>query len=141
MTIKKLSQYHNLKKEIKQINDAINLLESTIIGASSLSNVKNAQTKKDSTTERIGLKIANLKEKLEKKTNLLIDEYEILEDYLEKVENAELRIIIRKRFLEEKTWYEIGKEINTDRSTPYYKLTKYLSKEFEEDDERKQNND
>ena len=44
----------------------------------------------------------------------------------ETVEDADIRIIIRKRFLDCKTWQQVGNEIITDRSTPYYRLKKYL---------------
>lgn len=126
MTIKELSKYHDLKVEIKQIEDNIQELETTIIGSSKITGMPTAHSTIGSPTERIGIKLASLKDKLEKKKDKLIDEYEKIEDFLSTVDDNEIRIIIRKRFLEGKTWQDVSKEIIADRSTPYYKLKRYL---------------
>lgn len=126
MTIKELSKYHDLKVEIQQIKENINELETTIIGSSKLTGMPTSNSSIGSPTERIGMKLASLKEKLEKKTDKLLDEFNKIEDFLSTVDDNEIRIIIRKRFLEGKTWQVVSKEIIADRSTPYYRLKRYL---------------
>lgn len=128
MTIKELSKFHNIKTEIKQLEDTVKELESTIIGASKITDIPNIKSINGSPTERIGIKLAQLKSKIESKKESLIDEAHKIEDFLTTVDEEEIRIIIRERFLNGKTWEVIGREFITDRSTPYYRLTKYLKK-------------
>ena len=128
MTIHDLSKYHNLKIEIKQIKDNIEKIETTIIGSSKIAGIPITSSSNNSNpTERIGMKLAKLKTTLENKTDKLLDELNKIEDFLNTVDDGEIRIIIRKRFIEGKTWKEVSKDIIADRSTPYYKLKKYLN--------------
>lgn len=126
MTIKELSKYHNMKIEIQQLKDNIEELETTIIGSSKITGLPMMLSVNSNPTERLGIKLAKLKTILENKKDKLLDELNKIEDFLNTVEDGEIRIIIRKRFLEGKTWKEISKDIISDRSTPYYKLKKYL---------------
>ena len=128
MTIHDLSKYHNLKIEIKQIKDNIEEIETTIIGSSKIAGIPITSSSNNSNpTEGIGMKLAKLKTTLENKTDKLLDELNKIEDFLNTVDDGEIRIIIRKRFIEGKTWKEVSKDIIADRSTPYYKLKKYLN--------------
>lgn len=128
MTINELSKYHNIKIEIKQLEDTVEELESTLIGSSKVTGMPSVVHSNSSPTERIGIKLAQLKDKLDKKKELLLDEAHKIEDFLETVDEEEIRIIIRERFLNGKTWDEISKIIITDRSTPYYRLKNYLKR-------------
>ena len=140
MTIKELSKYHSTKIEIQQLEDNITELETTIIGSSKITGMPITTTGNASNpTERIGRKLVKLKNKLESKKELLIDELNKIEDFLETVDDSEIRIIIRKRFLEGKSWKIVGKEIIADRSTPYYKLKKYLKDREDTDEKNKRN--
>lgn len=137
MTINELSKYHNVKIEIKQLEDTVKELETTIVGSSKITGMPLKVTGNSSPTERIGIKLAQLKLKIESKKESLIDEAHKIEDFLETVEESEIRIIIRKRFLEGKTWKEVSKDIIADRSTPYYRLKKYLNGRDVSDEDKK----
>ncbi len=126
MTIKELSKYHNIKIEIKQLEDTVEELETTVIGSSKITSIPTMTNSDSSSTERIGIKLAQLKSKIETKKETLIDEAHKIEDFLATVDEEEIRIIIRERFLNGKTWEEVAKKIIADRSTPYYKLKNYL---------------
>lgn len=127
MTIKELSKYNDLKNEIKQLEDNIKEIEATVIGSSKITDKPIVSTNnKDNPTERIAIKLLRLRKKLLHKKEKLIAYFNEIEDYLDTIEDGEIRIIIRKRFLEGKTWSVISKELVTDRSTPYYRLQKYL---------------
>lgn len=129
MTIKDLSKYHNIKLEIMQIEENIRDIEKTTIGSSKITGSSHGTGNKiDNPTERIGIKLAKLKNKLLRKSEKLLDEHNKIEDFLNKVDDSEIRIIIRKRFLEGKSWEKVGRETDSDRSTPYYKLKKYLER-------------
>lgn len=129
MTIKELSKYYNTKQEIIQIQESITEIESTIISSSKMTGMPISKNGNSNITERIGIKLINLKQSLSSKCEKLIDEYQKIEDYTDTVLDSEVRVIIRKRFLDGKTWNVIGDELSMDRSTPYYKLTKYLERE------------
>lgn len=126
MTIKELSKYHNLKIEILQLKERISELEATIINTSKITGMPFSGGKVSNPTERIGLKLVKLKNKLIIKVNNLIDKETEIEDFLESVDDEKVRIIIRKRFFDGKSWNEIGKELHFERTTPYYHLKKYL---------------
>ena len=126
MTIKELSKYYKIKKEIKQIENNIHEVEETVISASKITGMPFLKNNNNSPTEKIGIKLAKLKAKLLKKTEKLLDEANKIEEFIETVEDSDIRIIIQKRFLDCKTWQQVADEIMTDRSTPYYRLKKYL---------------
>lgn len=126
MTIKELSKYRDLKVEIPQLQDRITELEQTIVGSSKLTGMPSSGGTTSNPTERIGLKLVKLRTNLLKKMEELIDRETKIEDFLETVEDAKVRIIIRKRFFEGKSWNDIGRELSFERTTPYYHLKKYL---------------
>lgn len=134
MTIHELSKYHKIKNEMKQLEDSIRELEETVIGSSKITGMPlSISGVNSSPTERIGIKLATLKQKLTDKTEKLLDEAQKIEEYIETVDDADIRIIIRKRFLDCKTWQQVADEIHADRSTPYYRLKKYLKDNLKEE--------
>lgn len=142
MTIQELSKYHKIKAEIEQLETNIEELESTTIRSSKIIGmpISIGSINSSNPTERIGTKLAYLKTKLIAKRERLLDEATKIEDFLATVDDAEIRIIIRKRFFEGKTWNTVSKEIIADRSTPYYRLKKYLETRLVVDEENKKNN-
>lgn len=125
MTICELSKYHDTKLEIKQLEEVIKDLQNSVISSSKLTDAPRSHSI-DSSTEQMALKLIKLKEKLEKKKTLLLDSLDELERFLDTVDDIKVRLIVRKRFIEGKSWQEIGQEIYADRTTPYYKLQRYL---------------
>lgn len=126
MTIKELSKYHSIKIEVEQIKIQIKEVEETIIGSSKIKDVVTSTLTTSNPTEKVSLKMAKLRDKLISKQEELIDEAHKIEDYISTVDDEEVRIIVRERFLNCSTWEQIAKKLITDRSTPYYKLKNYL---------------
>ena len=138
MTLRELEKYNNIKMEISQIESNINEIETTTIGSFKLNDISISKSGSNSNpTERIAIKLATLREKLNFKKEKLIEAATEIEDFLEKVDDSEIRIIIRKRFLECKTWNEISKEIISERTTPYYKLKRFLNRGDNNDNKNK----
>lgn len=137
MTIKELSKYRDLKVEIPQLQDRITELEQTIVGASKMTGMPSSRGTKSNPTERIALKIVKLRTNLLKKMEELIDRETKIEEFLETVDDAKVRIIIRKRFFEGKSWNDIGRELSFERTTPYYHLKKYLKERGASDEKAK----
>ena len=126
MTIRELSKYYKIKQEIKQIETNIHELEETVISASKITGMPFFKKDNTSPTEKIAIKLAHLKSKLLIKTEKLLDEAQKIEKFLDTVEDPDISIIIRERFLHCKTWQQVADIIITDRTTPYYRLKKYL---------------
>ena len=128
MTIKELSSYYYIQKQIKQLQKKIEELENTTIESSNPSGMPRSNKIKKS-TEETAVKIATLKEKIEQKQLRLIEENIAIENYIDTVTEADIQTIIRMRFIECKKWKEIGDELNCDLSNGYYKLKNYLQKQ------------
>ena len=79
-----------------------------------------------SSVERFTEKLLSLKGKLESKRLEYIEERIKMEDFLATIEDSEISLIARMRFIDNRSWEYIGKEMNMDRTTVSKKLSKYL---------------
>lgn len=136
MTIKELSKYHSIKIEIEQLNANLKKLDNTSIGSQKLTGMPHGTGSTESIVESIIIKKSKLESILEKKKAKLLDEQLKIENFLETVEDSTVRIIIRARFIDGKNWHQIGKELNFERTTPYYHLKKYLKGRLEDEKEK-----
>jgi len=129
MTLKELSKYHDIKIELNDLENRIKELESTLVKATKYSDMKvDRSFSNTSPTEEIFIRINNLKEKYNDKQIKLFDELSKIEEYLDKVDNSSVRTIMRKRFIDLKTWEEVAAEMNYSNPVPYYKVKEYLNK-------------
>lgn len=129
MTLKELSRYHDLKIELNDLENRIKELESTLVKATKYSDIKvDRSFSNTSPTEEIFIRINNLKEKYNNKQIRLFDELTKIEEYLDKVDNSSVRTIMRKRFIDLKTWEEVAADMNYSNPVPYYKVKEYLNK-------------
>lgn len=129
MTLKELSKYHDIKIELNDLENRIKELESTLVKATKYSDMKvDRSFSNTSPTEEIFIRINNLKEKYNDKQIKLFDELSKIEEYLDKVDNSSVRTIMRKRFIDLKTWEEVAADMNYSNPVPYYKVKEYLNK-------------
>lgn len=121
MNEKDLSKYFWLKKEINDLENR--LLEfGDGISATSITNEIKGSPEHISIQE----KRAILVEKLFNARLSALEEYIKIESYIEKVDDVEIRQIMRYRFLDLLSWNEIGAEMLYDRTTISKKLRAYL---------------
>ena len=121
MSEKELSRYYWLKKEIKDLEDR--LIEfGAGISSPSLENEISVSGKHESIQERR----TELVEKLINARLSALEEYLRIESYIEKVEDSEIRQIMRYRFLDLFSWGKIGEEMNYERTTISKKLRNFL---------------
>lgn len=113
----------NLKEEIKGLAE---ISSTEITGMPHGSGTSNP-------TEQYFLKKEKLLERLNYKLERYIDERENIENRLENIEDAEVRMIARYRFIDNLKWEDIGKKMYRDRSVCYRKLNKYLDANFKEE--------
>lgn len=121
--MKNLNRLYWLKQEIKQIENQIK--ELTVLSATAMSGMPSSK-KASSPVERFVMRMESLKEKLAQKYEELSAETERIEEYIEGIEDVEVRLIARKRFIEHKEYQTIGDEMFIDRTTAYRKLKRYV---------------
>lgn len=124
--MKNLNRLYWLKKEIQQIENRIK--ELTVLSATAMSGMPSSK-KASSPVERFVMRMESLKEKLSQKYEELGAETERIEEYIEGIEDVEVRLIARKRFIEHKDYQTIGDEMFIDRTTAAKKLKRYLEGE------------
>ena len=115
-----------LKQEVKQIENQIR--ELTILSAFEMSGMPSGNTV-SSPVEQFYAKLDKLRTKLQKAKEKVVEEVERLENYIEGIEDDEIRGLARARYLECKTWEVIGDENHMDRRTASRKLEKYFGKD------------
>ena len=123
--MKKLNTLYWLKQEKAQIENQIK--ELTVLSAVSMSGMPKGSTV-SSPVERFNERLERLKEKLQRKCEEILTETERIESYIESIEDAEVRVIARKRFIENKTFQAIGDEMYIEKTTAYKKLKRYFER-------------
>ena len=127
--MKNLNKLYWLKKEVAQIENQIK--ELTILSAFEMSGMPSSKSV-SSPVERFYDRLDKLRTKLEKAKEMVTKEMESLESYIENIEDAEIRVLARARFLECKKWEEIANEMHMERTTASKKLKRYFGKEGQE---------
>lgn len=123
--MKNLNKIYWLRQEIKQITEQINAL-TVMCGSASYSAIPGGNNNNSSPIERYVLRKEKLLEKLQSKLDELIAETQRIEDVIEGIDEVEIRLIARKRFIENKDWQIIGDEMFMDRTTVSRKIKKYF---------------
>lgn len=121
-----LNKLYWLKREVTQIEEQIK--ELTILSAVQMSGMPSGNSV-SAPVEQYFARLDKLKTKLEKAKDKVLKETEILEQYIENIEDSEIRVIARARFLECKKWEAIGRENHMERTTASKKLKKYLERD------------
>ena len=111
-----------LKQEIEQLEGQIKQL--TVLSASAMSGMPSSG-KVSSPVEKYVLKLDGLQQKLIQRRNEFATEAERIEEEIENISDAEIRLIARKRYLEHKDYQIIGDEMFMDRTTVAKKLKRY----------------
>jgi predicted DNA-binding protein len=124
--LKNLNKLYWLKKEVTQIENQIR--ELTILSAFEMSGMPSSNSV-SSPVEKFYDRLDKLRTKLEKAKEKVVVEKERLESYIENLEDAEIRVLARARYLECKTWEVIGDENHMDRRTASRKLERYFGKD------------
>ena len=114
MTVSELENYKHIKARIKKYNVEIAALQSDL---ALLSGIEAVSQKK---------KLDNLYKQLSFSKKALLNELAALIDFIENIDDLEIQYIFIARYIENKTYEQIGNELYMDRTTVAYKLKKYL---------------
>ena len=118
-----LNKLYYIKIEIEKIKDEIKNLP--IISSPQYTGMPHS-TNVSNPVENYYIKKEKLLEKLNKKIEQYTEELIRIENIIDKIEDSEIRIIARMRFINNMKWEDIGAELNQDRTTCSKKLRKYL---------------
>jgi hypothetical protein len=121
--MKGLNKLYYLKIEIDELKKEIENL--SVISSSEMTGMPHSSGISNP-TEQYLLKKQKLMDRLQIKLNKYIDELDRIEKFIDGIDEPEVRLIARKRFIQNKKWEEIGREISLDRSVCYRKLNKYI---------------
>ena len=127
--MRNLNKLYWLKQEVLQIENQIR--ELTILSAFEMSGMPSSNSV-SSPVEQFYNRLEKLRTKLAKAKEKVVIETERLETYIEAVEDAEIRVLARKRDLECKKFEDIGDEHHMDRRTVSRKLENYFGKDAEQ---------
>ena len=129
MTLKELSKYHDIKVEVDDLQRRIYELETTIVKASKYSDTKiDKSITNTSPTEELAIKLNKLRKTYVGKQITLTSELEKIEEYLNTINDSEIRTIMRKRFIDLLTWEQVAELLHYSNPVPYYKVRKYLGR-------------
>ncbi len=133
MNRKELSKYYHLTIEIKDLEEKIKELDLTLLSSPILTGMPSSN-KISNPTEQRNILISSLKQKLEQRKAESIEELNRIEDYVESIEDIEIRQIFRKRYMQLKRWDQISDEMHMSERSIYRRHQKYLK---ENKDDRK----
>lgn len=122
MSEKELSQFYWLKQEIKKLEDQITEFGDGVGAIKFDDSIKSTNPSMSIQEKKI-----QLLGKLTDARITALEKYIEIESYIEKVEDSEIRQIMRHRFLDLMDWYEIGLEMHCDRTTAAKKMRNYLN--------------
>ena len=114
MTVSELENYKHIKARIKKYNTEIDVLQSSLTLLSGSEAVKQRK------------KLDALQKRLLFQKNALTNELVRLIDFIETIDDLEIQYIFIARYIEQKTYEQIGNELYMDRTTVAYKLKNYL---------------
>ncbi len=122
MSEQELSRYYWLKKEVEDLTERIATFG---VGISSIK-IKELNVEGSARYESIQEKIAELKDKWMEKRISALEEYLKIEKYISEIDDTELKLMFRYRFLDCKKWDEIAEMLNYDRTSVSKKVRKYI---------------
>lgn len=124
MSEKDLTSYYKLRKEVEDLE---NRIKEFGYGVGSIP-IKDIITSSSNEYASIQEKVARLKELYAERRVSAIEEYLKIESYINNVDDPEIRLIMRYRFLDLLSWEKVGEKTYQDRTSVSKKLRNYLKR-------------
>lgn len=129
MTEKELNQLHYINKEIEVLKNQLGELKSrSVIKGQEITDMPFGSGTSDKTAS-FALAIREVEELYEIKLRELYVVRGRIERYINTIEDAELRLIVRLRSINNMNWFDIGSEIGMDRRTASRKYYGHLKEQ------------
>ena len=122
MTEKELSKYYNLKREVQDLEERIAEFGSGVKSAQ----FKEVEVSRSRSTKSIQETKVELVSLLTEKRLSALEQYLEIERYIEEVDDAEIRNIMRYRYLDLIKWEDIADRMFQDRTTIAKKVRRYI---------------
>lgn len=122
MDEKQLNEYYYRKKDVE---DLTNRLKEKGYGLSSVV-ISDINVSKSNNSMTIPEQIAELELLLIEARISALEKYLEISKYIESIEDVEIKLIARYRYLDLSSWDEIGQKLHCDRTTVSKKMRKYL---------------
>ena len=126
MTKEELSSYYYLKKEIKQIEERIKEIDDTFLSANRINGMRYEKRLSNPQEQRMIL-IEKYDKRLEKKKDEALKELMKIEDFIDSINDPEIRMIFRYRYIELMEWNKIAMLVNMSERTVYRKHREILN--------------
>lgn len=120
-----LNKLYYIKKEIEEIKWEIKNISE--IGATQMNGMPHSSQISDP-VYNLMLKKDRLVEKLNRKIGRYMDELIRIEDIIEQIDNDEIRLMARMRFIKCMKWEDIGEQVHLDRTVCSRKVRKYIER-------------
>ena len=131
VTERELNELYYIEKEIEAIALALEELPADAGLGNRIFDGMPRGTDIGDKTAAIALKRAGLKNRLQQAEERRIEAISKIHRYIDGVQDAELRSIMIMRFIELKSWDEIGDKLHYNRTPAVRTLHKYLNKKAE----------
>lgn len=134
MTREELSKLKSIQKEIELIKKELNTITEKYVTdkvTGSMVEHPYALTHfkiSGYDSEGYSVKVKRLERKLKCKLDELMDERERLEEYIENIDNATIRMILRLRYINGLGWNQIGKELRYSERQVRRKHAQWIGK-------------
>lgn len=130
MNVKKLSKLYYIKKNIKQLKEE--LAELNNLGSAPLNDMPKGNGVSDPTNNFVTRK-ENLIKRINAAKFKYLSEYEKITEFLDTIEDEEIKLIARLRFIKCLDWFDIAEEISPPKksihwTTPRKKLIRYIER-------------
>lgn len=133
MTISQLNKLFYIKRDLKALEEE--LAELNNLGSAPLTDMPRVQKVSDP-TQNYAIKKERIISKINKTREKYLTEYEKINDYIDEIEEQDIKLIARLRFIKHLDWYTIAEEISpvnktTHWTTPRKKLNRYMERKGE----------
>ena len=129
MELKELSQIYYINKEIKSLQlELAQIKQQSFYKNNIMSDMPRGGEKRDQNIEYVS-EILLLEDLINYSLRKLQYQRKKIEDFLGSVDDAELRLIMRLRCVNNMGWSEIGDEVGMDRRTASRKFYAYFQKD------------
>ena len=126
MTKEELSSYYYLKKEIIQIEERIKEIDDTFLSANRINGMRYEKRLSNPQEQRMIL-IEKYDKRLEEKKDEALKELMKIEDFIDSINNPEIRMIFRYRYIELMEWNKIVMLVHMSERTVFRKHREILN--------------
>lgn len=126
MTKEELSRYYYLKKEIKQIEERIKEIDDTFLSANRINGMRYEKRLSNPQEQRMIL-IEKYDKRLEEKKDEALKELMKIENFIDSINDPEIRMIFRYRYIELMEWNKIVMLVHMSERTVYRKHREILN--------------